>query len=217
MSQQINLFNPIFLQQKKIFAARTMALALGLLTFGALAIAATALYSVNQLRREAAAVTLQAANKQARLARATSEFAPRQANAGITREASDAETQLAALRHVSEILKNGDLGNTHGYASVFRALARQHQDGLWLTGVGVGGSAGADMSLQGRALTATLVPAYIERLTRETVLQGKSFGNLQITQPAAPATSAAAPAAPAAAPLSFIEFSLQANAAEVKP
>ena len=191
-----------------------MALALGLLTFGALAIAATALYSVNQLRREAAAVTLQAANKQARLARATSEFAPRQANAGITREASDAETQLAALRHVSDILKNGDLGNTHGYASIFRALARQHQDGLWLTGVGVGGSAGADMSLQGRALTATLVPAYIERLTRETVLQGKSFGNLQITQPAAPAP---APAPAAAAPLSFIEFSLQANAAEVKP
>lgn len=214
MSQQINLFNPIFLQQKKIFAARTMALALGLLTIGALAIAATALYSVNQLRREAATVTLQAANKQARLARATSDFAPRQASPALIREAGDAEAQLAALRHVSEILQNGDLGNTRGYANVFRALARQHQDGLWLTGVNIGGG-GADMSLQGRALTATLVPAYIERLTREPVLQGKSFGNLQITQPAAPATSAPAPAV--AAPLSFIEFALQANAAEVKP
>ena len=31
MSQQINLFNPIFLQQKKIFSTRTMAQALGVL------------------------------------------------------------------------------------------------------------------------------------------------------------------------------------------
>ncbi|MDQ2821256.1 MAG: hypothetical protein M3Y65_12820 [Pseudomonadota bacterium] len=223
MSQQINLFNPIFLYQKKIFAARTLALSLGLLSCGALAIAATAWYSVSHLRREAAAVTLQAAAKQARLVRAAVEFAPRQANAILGREAGDAVAQLAALRHVADILNNGGLGNTQGYASIFRALARQHQDGLWLTGVNVGltsggsgsggGGVGSDLSLQGRALNATLVPAYIERLTREAVLQGKSFGNLQITQPALPA--AATPVA--AAPLAFIEFSLQANAAEVKP
>ena len=60
-------------------------------------------------------------------------------------------------------------------------------------------------------ICATLVPAYIARLTREPVLRGKAFGDLQIGQPAP-----AAPA-PAAAPLPFIEFSLQARAVEVKP
>lgn len=213
MSQQINLFNPIFLQQKKIFAARTMAQSLGLLALGALAIASAASHSVGKLRQEAAGLTVQAAKKQARLLGASTEFAPRKPNAGLTADTVDAETRLAALRRVAQIIRGGDLGNTHGYAEHFRALGRQHQDGLWLTAVGIG--LGADMSLQGRALDATLVPGYIARLAHEPVLRGKAFGNLQISQPAA-APAAGAPAAPPAT-LPVIEFSLQANATEVKP
>jgi hypothetical protein len=205
VSQQINLFNPIFLQQKKIFAARTMAQALGLLAAGALVIAGTAWRSVGELRREAADVTLQAAKKQARLASAAAEFAPRKASAALTSELGEAETQLAALRHVAQVVQSGDLGSTHGYAEHFRALGRQHQEGLWLTGLSIAGSAG--MSLRGRTLSAALVPSYLARLAREPVLQGKTFGNLQIGPPLA----ATVP------PLPFLEFSLQANAAEVKP
>jgi hypothetical protein len=212
VSQQINLFNPIFLQQKKIFAARTMAQALGMLAIGALAIAATAWVSVNKLRREAAEVTLQAATKQARMASALTEFAPRKASAALSVEAGDAETRLAALRRVAALIQGGELGNTSGYAEHFRALGRQHQEGLWLTGVTVGAGAGADMSLQGRALDAALVPGYIGRLMHEPVLQGKTFGKLHIGEPA-PADAVA----PQPGPAKFIAFSLQANATEVKP
>lgn len=199
MSQQINLFNPIFLQQKKIFAARTMAQALALITVGCVLISGTAWYSVGKLRKEAAELALQSARNQARLLAATSEFAPRKANDGLTLEAGDAEAQLTSLRKVVQLVQNGDLGNTHGYAEFFRALGRQYQDGLWLTAVSIGAS--ADMSLQGRALDATLVPAWIARLTREPVLQGKSFGNLQIsTPPPAPAAAAAVTAPAPVAP-----------------
>ena len=217
MSQQINLFNPIFLQQKKIFAARTMAQALGLMTAGALLIAGTAWHSVRQLRQEAAAVTVQVAKTEARLASASTEFAPRAASAALTAQAGDAETQLAALRRVAQIVQSGDLGNATGYAESFRALGRQHRDGLWLTGITF--DVGSAMSLQGRALDATLVPAYIARLTQEAVLRGKAFGNLQIGQPATPTVPAPASAATdaPAPPARFVEFSLQANSAEAKP
>ena len=213
MSQQINLFNPIFLQQKKIFAARTMAQALGMIALGGLVIAGAAWYSVSQLRHQAAELTLQAAKKQARLVSATTEFAPRAASAALTAEAGDAEAQLAALRHVAQVVQKGELGNTRGYAEYFRALGRQHQDGLWLTSLSIG--PGADMALQGRALGATLVQAYIGRLAREPVLQGKAFGNLQISQPA-PAAGSVGSTAPVAT-AAFVEFSLQANAVEAKP
>jgi Tfp pilus assembly protein PilN len=202
VSQQINLFNPIFLQQKKIFAAHTMAQALGLLLVGVLIIAGTAWRSVSQLRREAADVALQLTQKQARFARATADFAPRKASAGLSGEVGEAEAKLAGLRHVTDMVQSGELGNTHGYAGSFRALGRAHQDGLWLTSVAI---AGAGMSLKGRALSATLVPAYITRLAREPALDGKAFSALQIGQPAAPAVAP------------YIEFSLQANAPEVKP
>lgn len=215
MSQQINLFNPIFLQQKKIFAARKMAQALGVLAAGALLIAATAWHSVSRLRQEAAEVAMQAARQQARLASATTEFAARKPSDGMTAAALDAEAELAALRRVSRIIQNGELGDTRGYAAYFRALGRQHQDGLWLTGVAIG--SGADMSLQGRALSAALVPAYIARLAREPVLQGKAFANLQINEPAAVPAAANAVATGAPPALAFIEFALQAKAVEAKP
>lgn len=217
MSQQINLFNPIFLQQKKIFAARTMAQALGLLLAGALVIAGAAWRSVSAVRHEAADVAQRLTNKQARFASATAEFAPRKASASLSGEVGAAEAKLAGLRHVTLLVQNGDLGNPHGYADYFRALGRQHQDGLWLTNVAI---AGAGMSLGGRALSATLVPAYITRLAREPALQGKTFAELHIDQPAA-ATVTATAFTPAPAHVAtnphFIEFSLQANAAEVKP
>lgn len=214
MSQQINLFNPIFLQQKKIFSARTMAQALGLLALGCALIASAAWYSVANLRRNAAETALQSAKNQARLVAATSEFAPRKPSDTLTLEAGDAEAQLAALRRVAQLVQNGDLGNTTGYAEYFRALGRQHQDGLWLTAVTVG--AGAGMSLQGRALDAALVPAYIARLTRESVLQGKSFGNLEISSPAVTEAPAATPA-PAIARPTALPTALPAELATLVP
>jgi Tfp pilus assembly protein PilN len=215
MSQQINLFNPIFLQQKKMFAARTMAQALGLLLAGALVIAGSAWRSVSAVRHEAADVALQLTKKQARFASAAADFAPRKASASLNGEVGEAEAKLAGLRHVTQLVQNGDLGNPHGYADYFRALGRQHQDGLWLTNVAI---AGAGMSLAGRALSATLVPAYITRLAHEPALAGKSFAALQIGQPeAAPATAPAPAPAPVVNDARYIEFSLQANAAEVKP
>jgi len=216
VSQQINLFNPIFLQQKKIFTARTLAQALGLVTAGAVVIAAAAWYSVAQLRYDATQVTLQAAKKQARLVTATADFAPRAASAALLAQAGDAEAQLAALRRVAQIVQSGELGNTGGYAEYFRALGRQHRDGLWLTGITF--DVGAALSLQGRALDANLVPAYIGRLRLEPALQGKAFGNLHIGQPdAAPAPTPAGANATAAPVAQFVEFSLQANAGKGTP
>jgi hypothetical protein len=81
---------------------------------------------------------------------------------------------------------------------------------LWLTGVEISG-AGSQIGLHGRALSADAVPAWINRLTREPVLRGKTFGSLQISRPRLeePGAKAGAPAA-AAVDAPYIEFSLQA-------
>ena len=53
MSQQINLFNPIFLQQKKIFSTRTMAQALGVLVLGVVAMGLYGNARVASLQKDA--------------------------------------------------------------------------------------------------------------------------------------------------------------------
>jgi len=51
MSQQINLYNPLFLRKQKYFSARTMLQSLGLIAVGLLALYAYALVQTRGLER----------------------------------------------------------------------------------------------------------------------------------------------------------------------
>ena len=215
MSQQINLFNPIFLKQKKFFGAVPMLQALGVVLAGALAIAYYGKIQVAALEAKAAASAAQLLQKQLRQASVNAQFAQRQKNQVLEADIEQAERVLTAQRGVSATLLRGEFGNTRGYSEYFRAFARQRVEGLWLTGISING-AGNDIGLRGRALQPAMVPAYIGRLGKESALRGKSFSTLMIGQ-----ALAAAPVAPldkvvgaraAAAP--FVEFSLQSNPPE---
>ncbi len=207
MSQQINLFNPIFLKQKKIFTALPMAEALGVIVAGALLLNWYASQSVAELEKVAAAGKAALAKREQRLLQAKAQFAPRAKDPALAAQLAEAEAELKALHDVSSVLQGGALGNTAGYAEYFRAFSRQNVSGLWLTGLSING-AGNDIGVQGRAMQAALIPSYITRLTGERVMRGKSFASLDIARP-----DAAAPAnAPAASP--FVEFSLQSTAQE---
>ena len=229
MSQQINLFNPIFLKQKKVFASAPMVRALGLLLVGVALLVAYGTQNVAALERRAADGATRLAQLQQRMAAVTVEYAPRQPSRELGVELATAEAHLRALRDVSTVLARGDIGNTAGYSAYFKALARQNVSGMWLTGVSIVG-AGNEIGVQGRALDAQLVPEFMGRLAHEPALHGKTFGDLRIERPAAlppvapaagsPAAAAASAAAAAqaaghSAPVAaavdapFVEFSLQ--------
>jgi hypothetical protein len=63
-----------------------------------------------------------------------------------------------------------------------RAFARQSVKGLWLTGFDIVGD-GAQMSLSGAVLAPQLVPSYIQRLSKEKIMRGKTFATLKMQQP----------------------------------
>jgi len=208
VSQQINLFNPIFLKQKKIFTASHMAQTLGLVAGGALLIAAYGAVKTSQLEKHAAAGKGAVAASEARLAQVEKEFPPREKSKDLEAEAGRMQGELKSLREVQSVLERGELGNTAGYSEYWRAFARQSVNGVWLTGVTVVG-AGKEIGIEGRALQPELVPGYIQRLTREAVLQGKSFGSLEISRPGAQpagAGSTSGAGAPGAVGAPFVEF-----------
>lgn len=222
MSQQINLFNPIYLKQRKVFTLVPMSEAVGIILVGALALAGYGKYRANAADRNVARINAELAAKQGRLTSVNSEFSPRQKDQQIIAQLAETEARLKSLTEVEHILQQGDLGNTQGYAEYFRALARQHVDGLWLTGVAITG-AGSDIAVQGRAMQAPLIANYIARLTAEHIMRGKTFSSLAINRPppvapvasAEPAagsgTVADKPATPAVSP--FVDFSLQSTVA----
>ena len=213
MTGQINLFNPIFLKQKKLFNAAAMAQALCVLLAGVLAVAFYARHNVAGLQHAADGARALLVQREERLVKVKAEFAPRSKSAGIEAQLAEAEERITALRKVAVIVEQGELGNTGGYAETFKALARQNPSGVWLTGVSISG-AGNELGVQGRALDPALVPAYLGRLKNEPVMRGKAFGSLQISEGGAKDAKDAkdSPATPNAAP--FVEFSLDAAPGE---
>lgn len=213
MSQQINLFNPIFLKQKKYFSAVTMAQALGLILLGSALLSAYTNYWVTELAREAEATSTQLASAQAQLNKLSADFGSRQKSVLLEEQTKAAESDVAELKRVVEILSRGEFGNTNGYSEYMRAFSRQIVPGLWLTGFSISG-AGSEIELQGRALKAELVPVYITKLKREAVLQGKAFAALDMQLPviAQPVNTGANPASATASQAhvpAYIDFRLQ--------
>jgi hypothetical protein len=204
VSQQINLFSPIFLTQKKYFSAVTMAQGLGLVVLGSLLFFAYVYFQNAGLGKQAADTTRRLAQEQSRLERIGTEYAPRAKSRLLQQEIERAEAELKARGEVLALLKGGEFGRTRGFSEYLRAFARQTISGLWLTGFSIKGN---DMEIRGRALQADLVPAYIQGLKRETVMQGKAFATLQMALPKAEATGKDVPAA---APR-YVEFTLQSS------
>jgi hypothetical protein len=207
MSQQINLFNPIFLKQKKTFSAVNMLDALALLIVGVAVFYAYASIETLNLDRQSVETARQYNQSKARLAEASLRYAPKKIDASLEAEVSDLQAQLNSRKATLDNLGIGLLTNGVSYAEYMRALARQSLAGLWLTRFRVG-KGGAEMEIVGRALQPELVPSYIHRLNQERAMHGRAFDSLSMTQrESAPPADASRPAG---APASYIytEFRL---------
>lgn len=210
MSQQINLFNPVFLKQQKLFSLLTMLQALGLILAGSMLFYAYALYQVGELGKQSEQSSKRFNAEQARLAAYSTEFSPQKADKLLRDELQTLEKKANEASKLADSLRSGSLGNTTGYSEYMRAFSRQIVPGLWLTGFNVTGDA-AQISLSGGAVAAELVPNYIQKLGSEAVMQGKSFSTLQM-QPAKADEKAGAKAS------RYVEFTLHSNPdSEAKP
>lgn len=181
MSQQINLFNPVFLKQKKYFSVVTMLQALGLIVLGSGVFYAYAMYQVKLLTLQSEETAKRYASEQVRFANYATEFSPERSQLMLTEELKSLESQLASQTELIDTLKTGVIGNTEGYSEYMRAFARQSVDGLWLTGFDIAGD-GAEMNLHGGAQSGKLLPSYIRRLNKEPIMRGKTFAAMKIDE-----------------------------------
>jgi hypothetical protein len=205
MSQQINLYNPAFEQQRQWLSLNTLGASLAALV---LLIAAASVLSGmrNQaLEKQERASAAQLAQLKDQAGKMTAQVGARQRDPRLLEELGRVQADLDAGAEVLAVLQGGALGNTAGYSEYLRAFARQSFDGLWLTGFSITG-AGHEVTLEGRALRAELVPDYLKRLNRESVMQGRAFADLSIQAPKPDAGIQAL-----SEPVEYLEFRLSTN------
>ena len=206
MSQQINLYNPIFRKQGFSYTSATamlygMGIAIMLVALGAV-------YEDYQLRAvQARAQAVDQAYKEAVALhdKLAAELTRQKPDARLEAELAAADTHLKSRREIIETLKSGVFGNTKGFSEYMRAFSRQSIGGLWLTGFDI---AGNELALQGRATSADLVAGYLRQLNREQALQGRQFAAMRISQP---------PPEPAAQPRADPNAKGRADAKDPKP
>jgi len=183
MSQQINLYSPIFRKQSKVFSALTMAQGLALIVIVVGVFFYTISLHTSLLEIRAADSGRQLQGELERL-KAYGVREPSGDRAKLLAERKKAlEANLATQTQALQTFDTGALGRTEGYSERLRALARRSMEGVWLTRIEFA-EAGGELSLAGRATRAELVPAYLERLRGEQALRGHAFSRLEVTRPA---------------------------------
>jgi len=184
VSQQINLFNPQFLKQKKYFSAVTMTQALGLLVLGLAAFYGFALWQDRSLAHPFAESERAYGQQKQQFAKVTAELSPGKRETQLDQDLKNTEAAIASRQALLRELQAGVMGDSPGYSEYLRAFARQTVQGLWLTSIQIA-EGGAQLTMSGRALQADLVPVLIGRLKQESVLRGRPLEALAITRSAA--------------------------------
>ena len=184
MSQQINLYAPIFRRQTKVFSATTMLQGLALIV---LVVAVFFYYislqtSLLDIRANDAGRQLQ--SELARLKAYGLGDSPAERAKALAERKKTLEASLAAQTQAAAAFDASGLGRDEGYAEPLRALARVSTDGVWLTRIEF--TEARELSLSGRARSPELVAGYLQRLRTEKALRAQEFAHLEVTRPKAP-------------------------------
>jgi hypothetical protein len=210
MSQQINLYNPLFLRKEKYFSARTMVQALGLIVLGLAGLYGFALVQTRDLQRTAGEYARQVDAQREQFVQYGGQGRSKLLEAEVAR----LEAELKARRALVATLQGGELGNTEGFSQYFAAFGRRPMRGVWLTGFSIGDS-GNELNIRGRVLHPDLVPAYLKALNHEEVMRGRQVTELKLvardeSASRRGATAEAPVASTVVGPERFVEFDMSA-------
>jgi hypothetical protein len=185
VNQQINLYQPIFRRQKKVFSAVTM------LQVSALLLAVLgSLYFYGEMKLQALQAQLVRLNTDlvtlnVQLGRLEAQLSGESKSKLLENEIARLSNELTKRMQVQELLTTRTAGNTEGLSAYLEAFARQHVQGIWLTRFTIA-NGGKSLGLSGKTLASELVPVYIEKLSGESLLQGTAFNVMELTRPVEP-------------------------------
>lgn len=181
MSQQINLYSPIFRKQPKVFSALTMLQAFALIVVVVAVFSYSISLQTSVLEIRAAESGRQLKSELERLKAYGAGASPAERAKALADRKKALEASLASQTQALAAFDSSALGRSEGYSELLRALARTSMEGVWLTRIQFA-EGGGELSITGRATRAELVPAYLERLRSQKALRGQEFSRLEITR-----------------------------------
>jgi hypothetical protein len=177
--QQINLYQPIFRKQQKVFSARTMLFVfVGTIVFFA-AIYGYARWNVHSLVAESEKLARQHATEMKRLDDLARRYPAKQKSELVETELENLTNERKAKQFLIKALSGRSIGNDEGFSSYFEGMARQRPAGMWLRRFELE-QGGQIIGIHGSSLQPELVPGFLQRLSEEPAFDGSSFRIFQM-------------------------------------
>jgi MSHA biogenesis protein MshI len=175
--QQINLYQASLRPARQVMTMMQLALAASVVLLVLVSITGVQAWWLHRTNQHLSDAKLQETQLTQANERISKQLAQNSNDTELKQTISNKETELQDKQYVLQALTGKQFGNTSGFAAQFTGLARQHVEGVWLTGLYIH-AGGEKLNLQGRTSAAELVPRYLQRLAKEPSFQGIEFQTL---------------------------------------
>ena len=179
MRQQVNLYQPIFRKQKKVFSAVAM---LQITGFFIVVLSGIYLYGGLQLkpfRDELDRSNVQFEKLTSQIEVISRDLPAQSGSRIIAGELQRSTDELERINRIRAALASGAIGNSEGFSGYLEALAESHVNGAWLTAINIA-EGGKKLTINGISIDPELVPVYIKRLSEAQVFDNSNFNTVEL-------------------------------------
>jgi Tfp pilus assembly protein PilN len=179
MKQQINLFQAGLIEKKAPLHAGMMFGALVFSCMLLLVISFALWWQQRTFDSELVRLNAQQAELAADLQVLTLQNPPRQKDPSLTQRLTQLQGEYAGRKPILAYLDNFNSDKASGFSPLIKGFAQYPLQGVWLTDLRLNSSENKIL-LAGSALKADLVPAYLQHLGANKVLNEQTFASLKV-------------------------------------
>ncbi len=177
MHQQINLFQPVFRKQQKVFSAVTLSQITGAVAVLLLLLLGHASWTLGNMNATANDMQQQYDHLQKQIGVLDKALRTPDTEA-LDKEIEQLQTHIDERNTLLTRFDELAIKKQSGFHTLFHTLAEQHLNGLWLEGVSADGD--AHIEIRGSTLNSRLVPGYLQRLENQPGLSDTPFETVQL-------------------------------------
>jgi len=182
MQQQINFYRADYRKVTKSFATGSLLITCGVIVLAMSLGYGFAMYKLTGIERELETVSNEEKAAIVRLENLQPSTNTGSGDTSWEERLEEARRSLRDQQLILGLVRDSSLGNIQGFSHHLNSLARQDTDGLWLSYIRLS-ALGDNTVLEGQALRADLVPAYLQGLAEEPPFATQRFNQFQIERP----------------------------------
>lgn len=181
MIEQINLYHACFRKKALLLSFSRMLIITLLAALSIPAMITLNTLQLKELEARSAALQVDYNRIQNEWKQISNLLSQQNKNSTLSSEAEKLKTILAHRTELLQFINNNSFDNNTGYSDYLIALARQHSRNIWLSSINIIKN-GAALRIEGKISHSTILPLYLQRLSKEPILRGTQFKTLEITR-----------------------------------